>query len=87
MAYSLWHINYGAQVVLFANTEREAALLMARVSGARRLGDGGTGPLVVTVKQGSHGLNLQRDGDAIVCRPQAGDLMKHISYGILVMAY
>lgn len=36
------------------------------------------GPLVVTVREGAHGLNCQRDADAIVCRPQPGDVIEQM---------
>ena len=74
----------GRKVLIFANSERELAAVVKKCKGARTWRDGkastkaGTGPLVVTTQRGAYGLNLQQEADAVICRPQAGDLIEQM---------
>eukprot|EP01052_Picozoa_sp_SAG31_P002951 SAG31_NODE_108_length_24741_cov_6.933041_3_plen_2073_part_00 len=68
----------GRRPLLFVNSDAELARVHAAVPNARQLHEDGDGPLIVTVHRGSHGLNLQDVCDAIVCRPQPGDLIEQM---------
>ena len=75
-------VTEGRRPIVFARTRAEAGRFAELIPGARRLGKKiattGEGPLVVTVAEASHGLNLQHQGDAIVIRPQPGDVMEQV---------
>ena len=70
----------GRRPVLFANSDAEAARIIAAVPGSHGLHDDvdKLGPLVLTVNRHSHGLNLQDRCDAIVSRPQPGDIIEQM---------
>lgn len=69
----------GRRPVLFANSDAEAARIMAAVPGAHGLNDvDKLGPLVLTVNRHSHGLNLQDRCDAVISRPQPGDIIEQM---------
>eukprot|EP00667_Euglena_gracilis_P000117 EG_transcript_117 len=73
----------GRRCLIFANSDAEAQqLILPNIPGARLHGSKAstprTGPLVVTVHKGSHGLNLQGEADCIICRPQPGDLVEQM---------
>eukprot|EP01043_Picozoa_sp_COSAG02_P017069 COSAG02_NODE_766_length_17389_cov_29.287045_1_plen_1976_part_00 len=74
----------GRKPALFANSDEEAARIMAAIPGSHGLSDAipdgakTTGPLVLTVHRHSHGLNLQGKCDALVCRPQPGDIIEQM---------
>ena len=68
---------------LFANSDEEAKRIVAAIPGSHGLDaasgeQASTGPLVLTVHRHSHGLNLQGQCDALVCRPQPGDIIEQM---------
>jgi len=74
--------------LVFAVSEKEKAFLLEQIpnseslqstSDLSKLKKGSQRPvLVVTVREGSHGLNLQDRADAIITRPQPGDLIEQM---------
>lgn len=45
---------------------------------SRRWGEAGSGPIVVNRFTHSQGINMQAEGDAIICRPTPGDLLEQM---------
>lgn len=74
----------GRRPALFANSDEEAARIMAAIPGSHGLCDAApdeaktSWPLVLTVHRHSHGLNLQDRCDALVCRPHPGDIIEQM---------
>mmetsp|Transcript_19002 Transcript_19002/g.58553 ORF Transcript_19002/g.58553 Transcript_19002/m.58553 type:complete len:754 (+) Transcript_19002:3-2264(+) len=83
----------GRRVLVFANTQRELERLLETLPDAVTLADVRRQqgkddehfvdetlgrPLVVTVADASHGINLQDRADSVVCRPQPGDVLEQM---------
>lgn len=67
------------KVLVFANTEREADRFVEAIDEAERYTDDCVSPVIVlTVAEGSQGLNLQHKADSVVCRPQPGDVLEQM---------
>lgn len=62
----------GRRVLLFARTKGEASRLIEGWV------DKPSSCVIKTVREGSHGLNLQHDCDVIVTRPAPGDIMEQM---------
>ena len=54
------------------------SLLRGVIAGARRWGQPGSGPIVVSRFTHAQGINMQGEADAIVCRPTPGDLLEQM---------
>ena len=71
-------------VLLYANSESQLDSLTSKLSSSRVWSHGepskpkGKGPLIVTVQRGAYGLNLQKEANVIICRPQPGDLIEQM---------
>ncbi|GBG27498.1 DNA-3-methyladenine glycosylase 1 [Hondaea fermentalgiana] len=73
--------DQGRRPLVFAANENEKKLLLGAIPNAESLPASSKDRdkvLVVTVREGSHGLNLQEHADAIVTRPQPGDIMEQM---------
>ena len=80
----------GRRVLIFANSDHEEQAILDAIPAAHKVQPKGRragqdaphkaadGPLVVTIHRGAHGLNLQSQADAIICRPQPGDLVEQM---------
>jgi len=66
--------------LVFAANENEKKLLLKAIPNSETLPGSGDAKnvLIVTVREGSHGLNLQEYADAVVTRPQPGDIMEQM---------
>jgi len=70
----------GRRPLVFATSISERDLLLELIPKSESLSPDGdkNKTLIVTVHEGSHGLNLQDRADAIVTRPQPGDLIEQM---------
>lgn len=62
-------LKEGRKPLVFAKTQAEKQKLMQHLP---------AGTTILTVREGGFGLNLQKDCDAVVTRPQPGDLLEQM---------